>query len=253
MYNEKYKCCLRIERGRLLGIGWGNSMGILYEQVLDRLREYRGNRSMTQREVAQMLGISQSQYSKMESGNAQIPYRVLLCMYKEGWDLDYLVTGEVFEGEGGRFVDVRGRFSGMERSVAYQLILWAVDVFLIVDGREQSEEIRLMKILLYHEDRTSVLRVVRESLDMSQVIMAESVGIGLRKYRQLERESKQPDFKVLCQVCELGRAVPTLFFDWEAGKSLLVERLWGEFSEERQRKLWMLLESGRRLARILTT
>ena len=43
-----------------------------------RIRELREDRDLTQRQVAQMLGMSQTGYSKYETGENDIPTQVLI-------------------------------------------------------------------------------------------------------------------------------------------------------------------------------
>ena len=54
-----------------------------------RLRDLREDRDMTQKQVAQMLGMSQTGYSKYETGENDIPTQILIRLadfYKTSTD-----------------------------------------------------------------------------------------------------------------------------------------------------------------------
>ena len=54
-----------------------------------RIRELREDRDLTQNQIAQMLNMSQTGYSKYETGENDIPTQVLIKLadfYKTSWD-----------------------------------------------------------------------------------------------------------------------------------------------------------------------
>lgn len=55
-----------------------------YEEFLHRLNQYRLRLNMTQEETSNGLGITQSQFSKMELGKTIVPYKVLELLMKMG-------------------------------------------------------------------------------------------------------------------------------------------------------------------------
>ena len=60
-----------------------------------RIRELREDRDLTQKQVAQMLGMSQTGYSKYETGENDVPTQVLLKL-ADFYDttVDYLLGAE---------------------------------------------------------------------------------------------------------------------------------------------------------------
>ena len=57
-----------------------------------RLRDLREDHDMPQRKLAQLLDMSQTGYSKYETGENDIPTRVLLCLADiYGTSVDYLL------------------------------------------------------------------------------------------------------------------------------------------------------------------
>ena len=49
-----------------------------YDNFLHRLNQYRLRLNMTQEETSSELGVTQSQFSKMELGKIIIPYNLIL-------------------------------------------------------------------------------------------------------------------------------------------------------------------------------
>ena len=58
-----------------------------------RLRDLREDRDMTQKQVAEILGMSQTGYSKYETGENDIPTQILIKLSKlYGTTIDYLLN-----------------------------------------------------------------------------------------------------------------------------------------------------------------
>ena len=60
-----------------------------------RIRDLRNDKDLTQKEVADMLGMSQTGYSKYETGENDIPTHVLIALSKfYNVSIDYLLGVE---------------------------------------------------------------------------------------------------------------------------------------------------------------
>ena len=55
-----------------------------YEKFLYRLNQYRIHLNLTQEETSIELGITQSQFSKMELGRSVVPFRIMELLLKMG-------------------------------------------------------------------------------------------------------------------------------------------------------------------------
>ena len=61
--------------------------------MYNRLRDLREDRDMTQKQVAEILGMSQTGYSKYETGENDIPTQILIKLSKlYGTTIDYLLN-----------------------------------------------------------------------------------------------------------------------------------------------------------------
>lgn len=58
------------------------------------MKEIRKHFRLNQTEMADKLGISQSQLSKLENGENQLAPKHLLVLYKMGVNLNWLISGE---------------------------------------------------------------------------------------------------------------------------------------------------------------
>lgn len=72
-------------------------MGSAYEGVLQRLQMYRQKRKLNQKSMSQMMGVTQSHYSKLEQGKTIISAEELKNFDSHGCNMDYLLTGEECE------------------------------------------------------------------------------------------------------------------------------------------------------------
>lgn len=63
-----------------------------YMEYIKRMRDLREDRDKTQREIAQVLGTSQTMYARYERGANELPIRhlITLCRYY-GVSADYLL------------------------------------------------------------------------------------------------------------------------------------------------------------------
>lgn len=62
------------------------------DTMYSRIRDLREDKDLTQREIAQMLGMSQTGYSKYETGENDIPTQILIKLADfYGTSVDYIL------------------------------------------------------------------------------------------------------------------------------------------------------------------
>lgn len=62
--------------------------------MIERIKELRKSKGISQSELARLIGINQTQYNRYETGRTKIPSDVLLRIAQElGASVDYLLTG----------------------------------------------------------------------------------------------------------------------------------------------------------------
>lgn len=163
-----------------------------YEEFLHRLNQYRLRLNMTQEETSNGLGITQSQFSKMELGKTIVPYKVLELLMKMGWDVDYLVTGKESSVDTSELNDLI-----IQAGDEYKKELLSVMAWLLEQGVEKCVadtsfetkcEIEILKMRAKEETSESVLFEIRKISGLAQIPMSEKLGVNIKKYRMLEKE-----------------------------------------------------------------
>lgn len=66
--------CFRLKVNTLFQVGYNNHGDVMYK----RIRDLREDRDLNQTQVAKMLGMSQTGYSKYETGENDIPTEILI-------------------------------------------------------------------------------------------------------------------------------------------------------------------------------
>ena len=65
-----------------------------YEAIVKRLAAYRKECNLRQNDLAKQFKMTQSQYSKVESGKIKISFDNLYVLQMKGYDIDALILGE---------------------------------------------------------------------------------------------------------------------------------------------------------------
>ncbi|MCI8370808.1 MAG: hypothetical protein HFI75_00140 [Lachnospiraceae bacterium] len=226
-------------------------MSELYNKTLQRLVKYRHIQQMTQIDMGNWFGITQSHYSKMELGRIEIPYKFLCKLYAGNWDIDYLVTG-IYNGAQEHMLD--GLFRSCREQDRYELMklaLWLIDQ--VIDRSKDHTSVlerRILHMLLEGGPVSSVMYLIRNVIDFSQVIMAERLGLGMKKYRRMEKGDTQPDLELLTIVYHLSGCRPSLFLGSEEGAFVILKSLWNCIDKDFQYHLLPFLEFGRTIIEI---
>lgn len=190
-----------------------------YDEVLVRLEEFRKKANYTQEQMGEILGIKQEQYSYIQKGYSKLSDKHLNVLYKLGWNIDYLITGRVFYQDTQMVEKLFKTFEKEERATAmkyYPSELLMQRVFHYNDIEVDSEKRRYLDMfseMLKNWDDFSMLRFVRGQMKMNQSDMAERVGVGIKKYRALERESRYPDAEMLANLFVATGYEPSLFLN----------------------------------------
>ena len=211
-----------------------------YSLIVRRLEAYRKKCHIPQTELAKDLNITQSQYSKIELGKVKLSYSVLNKLYEKGWDIDMIITGESCEPvllsleRAFSDSDMRQYISGMK------LCEWAMEQWA---QKEQKEEIigcRLLKIFLGSDEKVTPLEKLRKAFGVSQIKMAEIVGVNIKKYRALEKGNVELDAELMANIYEVTKCKPAYFID-EKKFYLSVISEECRYGEEREKQLGDLL------------
>lgn len=203
-----------------------------YQDVLKRLVAYRKRLGMTQKEIAVEIEVSQEQYSYLENGIIKITDKNLQGFLKNGWDIDYIITGTESWNQKTELDDIFTRFEREEeKNLAMKLL---AEVMLMKEERRSSEKENipaanmkeLLEAVVQSWNQFSMCLFVREQLQLSQIAMAERIGVGIKKYREIERQTRYPDAEILLSFYNMSGYQPILFLDVQDRRMLIIKLFW---------------------------
>lgn len=189
-----------------------------YDAIVGRLTAYRKKCSMRQNDMAQELKMTQSQYSKVEAGKIKISFDNLYVLQMRGYDVDSLILGEKKE----ELVPCLKELSKVEDNKKFvslmKLCEWAWEQWEMDGGVPSGIGGDLLKIWVGvgGQDGTRWMRLRKAYNDISQINMANCIGVNIKKYRLLEQEDIGPDAELLLSIYEKTDCKPGFFMDERA-------------------------------------
>ena len=224
-----------------------------YKEVLSRLAAYRKRLGITQEQIAGKINISQEQYSYLENGITKLTYKDLKVLLELGWNINYIITGredcdqgteleEVFHG----FMDEEGKEFAL-KLCAEVMIEKAVRCGLTEKNSRLRDELALLEDMVESWQHFSMCYHVRKQLQLSQLVMADKLGVGIRKYRDLERENRYPDAEMLLHFYDMSGYQPMLFMDFYDRRMLLIKQIWGVFAKQEREEILGFIDYVKRM------
>lgn len=217
-----------------------------YEDFLCRLSQYRLYLNMTQEETSSVLGITQSQFSKMELGKTIVPYKSLKCLMNEGWDIDYLVTGKESDRSESELISILREAEKEQRAELLYAVAWLLEQGILKSVPEVSFEtkceLEILKNRTSGQNAASVLYEIRKISGISQIPMSEKLGVNIKKYRMLEKRKADPDAELLLRIYEVTGCKPSLLIDFGNIENVIIDDLWQQIEYSVQKKILMLSE-----------
>ena len=209
-----------------------------YENVLKRLTSYRKSAGLTQEEIAKKLKISQEVYSCLENGKVIISGQLMMKHDILGLGIDKLISGKTYDYN---TPDLESCISFISAAEAKDFILKLLAEIIVNDFSKDfsilSDNFLLLHALSRSWDNFSMLRFVRSRLKLNQIDMAERLGLGIKKYRVLEREMIYPDAEMLSFIYNMSGYEPALFMNMPDRKLRIVKSVWETLSPEKKASL----------------
>lgn len=214
-----------------------------YQDVLKRMTAYRKKIGATQKQIGEKLGLSQEQYSYLENGITKITDKNLKELLRTGWNIDYIITGIEYKNDRAELDDVFVDFHDKETKEFVMKLLAEV---LLQKGRtacwaEQNEEAKrsldLLEAIIKSWDDFSMILFVREHLQLSQILMAERIGVGIKKYREIERENRYPDAEMLLTFYNMSGYQPILFMNFYDRRLMSIKQVWKLLSQKEKTEM----------------
>lgn len=215
-----------------------------YEEFLQRFVQCRQEKNMTQEDVSTKIGITQSQYSKMELGKIVVPYRCLKTLMESGWDVDYLITGKKSFFEVSELSTLVSQIEGKDKKGLLNALAWfleqGVEKSVVNISFETKCEIGILKMRAGEDKACSVLYEIRRLSGMTQIPMSEKLGVNIKKYRMLEKEKTDPDAELLLRIYEVTGCRPSLLFCADNIEFQIIDDLWNQIMPDVRKKILSL-------------
>ncbi len=190
-----------------------------YTAVMERLKEERTGRGISQAELARQLRITQGHYSKGEHAVKRFTYYEVKSLAETELDLYYIYTG----------LRMGGKYNGLFGQCSYGELVCYLNMTASLFACMYEEERLQMAQELYSQlccvrcitgaDRQdgTVFTHVRQHGKLTQCEIAERLGMDVKKYRELERGSIMPDSELIWKLYALYQVPPALVLEDSRG------------------------------------
>lgn len=188
---------------------------LVYENVLERLREERGRLSITKADMSRYLHMDQSNYRKAELGQyRRFSYFEVKSMSDLGINVNYIYTGKVKKVITLDFIEklIVNRLKSI-----LQIIYTIVELSYKEDFNQQYkallEELKYIFFIKQNVNPSDIFLTVRRLKGYTQIKMADMIGVDVKKLRDLENGKKLPDSEIISKMYEIFKILPVVMIE----------------------------------------
>ena len=182
-----------------------------YYNVLERLKEERCRLHLSQSEMGQLVPMSQSNYSKIELGQRRLSYYEMQYLCRTDVDIHYIFTGQRYNGKQEEL---------LENSTYAELISYLRILYSLAVPRKQQQpkaqwdvvfdKVQYVPLIVENYSSGSLFSLLRRSMNYQQQKMAKTMGIDVKKLRDLENGRSLPDSELLYRMYDLFHVSPSI-------------------------------------------
>ena len=178
---------------------------LVYENVLERLREERGRLSITKADMSRYLHMDQSNYRKAELGQyRRFSYFEVKSMSDLGINVNYIYTGKVKKVITLDFIEKLS----VNRLKSILQIIYTIVELSYKEGFNQQykallEELKYIFFIKQNVNPSDIFLTVRRLKGYTQIKMADMIGVDVKKLRDLENGKKLPDSEIISKMYEV--------------------------------------------------
>lgn len=228
-------------------------MGNQYYHMLSRLREERERRNLTQRLLCYHMKIQQSHFSKAETGQRRFSYLELKGLCSTDIDVLYVFTGKRPKNETGF---LKPADLSLEEILCFLNIMYIVaDTAWSANHRKTSfEQIRLQLEYTKYcgsnaRNQKSIFPYVRNKHGYTQQKMANTLGIDIKKLRELEKGRLLPDSEIIWKMYDLFHVSPALILKDPKGLRNELNYTLDLLEDNDRESMLQILENGYKICR----
>ena len=186
-------------------------MSATYNEVLKRLIEERKRLGLSQQEMARMVHITQSNYSKVEKGLHRLSYEELKYLSKANIDIFYIFTGYRCAG---KYVEYFQQCAYIELccylGIIYSLIVLNDCKSNTAQWKDIAKRVKYVPFVLDCKKSSNIFLVIRQMTGIRQKPMAEKLGVDIKKFRELEKDRCMPDSEIILKLYNLFHISPAV-------------------------------------------
>ena len=188
-------------------------MNISYQNVLERLKEERLNKQLSQLEMGQIMRMSQSHYSKAELGTRRFSYYETQYLCDSEVDSFFIFTGKRCTG---RYKYIRETCSYDELEKLFYVLCLSLE-YLCINCQENKwqamyQDIRYIKyVIVLDKKNNNIFFNLRRSLGYNQHEMSKMLNVDIKKLRDLENGRVLPDSEIIWSMYRIYNIPPALF------------------------------------------
>lgn len=219
-------------------------MRATYNDALDRLKEERYRLSLSQKDMGRRVRINQSNYSKVELGLRRLSYYELKYLCESEVDVHYVFTNRRCSSQ---YYDFFAQCSYSELS-CYLSIIYSIVVL-----RNKKEPARIWETILeqikyvpFVEDNQSssnIFLALRRAMNYQQQKMAETLGVDVKKLRELENGRCLPDSELLWRLYVLFYIPPAVVLKDRKGMASEISFLLDKMKPEKGKEIFEIIKT----------
>jgi len=186
-------------------------MSATYNEMLKRLIEERRRLGLSQREMSRLVYITQSNYSKVEKGVHRLSYEEVKYLSKAHVDIFYIFTGYRCAR---KYVEYFQQYTYAELC-CYLGIIYSL--IILNDCRSNTEQwkdivkrVKYVPLILGYKKSSNIFLVIRHITGSQQKLMAEKLGVDIKKFRELEKDRCLPDSEIIWKLYNLFQVSPAV-------------------------------------------
>lgn len=186
-------------------------MSATYNEMLKRLIEERRRLGLSQREMSRLVYITQSNYSKVEKGVHRLSYEEVKYLSKAHVDIFYIFTGYRCAR---KYVEYFQQYTYAELC-CYLGIIYSL--IILNDCRSNTEQwkdivkrVKYVPLILGYKKSSNIFFVIRHITGSQQKLMAEKLGVDIKKFRELEKDRCLPDSEIIWKLYNLFQVSPAV-------------------------------------------
>lgn len=223
-----------------------------YSCVLERLKEERERRNLTQRLLCYRMKIQQSHFSKAETGQRRFSYYELEGLCATDVDVLYVFTGKKAKTER---AFLKSSELNSEELICLLYTVYAVTRITQFAEHSKTSFDEIRQQLEYIQcgngnarGQGNIFHYIRNRCDYTQKKMADSLGVDIKKLRELEKGRLLPDSELIWKMYDLFHVSPAFILKDVKGLLNELHYVLGLMEDDDREIMLRILEDEHRLA-----